>query len=176
MVSSPASTSRVTLADRVGELDLRCEGCLRPVPQCRQHLARLVVVVVDRLLAEDDEERLLAFDEIEQHARQVERLERRIRDHVQRALRAHGERVAQCGLAIRGADGGDHDLVGAAAFLDTQCFLDGDGIEGIDAQLDAVERDTRAIGLHADAYVVVDDAFDCDENPSGLRTVPSFAV
>ena len=76
----------------------------------------------------------------EQHARRGERLERRIGDHVQRALRAHGQRVAQRGLTIRGSDGGDHDFVGAAALLDAQRLFDGDGIEGIDAELDAVEH------------------------------------
>ena len=158
----------------LGQLELRGERRLGAVPQGRQHLARLVVVVVDGLLAEDDEERLFAFHELEQYARDVQRLERRVGNHVQRALRAHGQRVAQCGLAIRGSDGGDDDFVGTPALLDAQGFFDGNGIEGIDAELDAVERDARAIGLHANANVVVDDAFDCDENPSGLRVFHRF--
>ena len=62
----------------------------------------------------------------------------------------------------------DHDFVGAAALLDAQRFFDGDGVEGIDAEFDAVEHHARTVGLHADAYVVVDDTFDCDENPSGI--------
>jgi hypothetical protein len=37
---------------------------------------------------------------------------------VQRALRAHGQRIAEQGLAIRRTDGGHHHLIGLAAFLD----------------------------------------------------------
>ena len=87
---------------------------------------------------------------------------------MQRALRAHGERIAQRRLTVGGSDGGDDHFVGTSALLDAQRFLDGDGVERIDAELDAVEHHARAIGLHADANVVVDDTFDCDENPSGI--------
>ena len=167
-VSSPASTSRVTLAEVSVSSSFEANVACGRFHRAASIWPGLVVVVVDGLLAEDDEERLFAFHELEQHARDVERLERRVGNHVQRALRTHGQRIAQRGLAIRGSDGGDDDFVGAPALLDAQGFFDGDGIEGIDAELDAVERDARAIGLHADANVVVDDAFDCDENPSGL--------
>jgi hypothetical protein len=68
------------------------------------------------------------------------RLEGRIGDHVQGALGAHGQRVTQHGLAIRGTNGGDHDFIGLAALLDSQRFLDGDGIERVDAELYAVEH------------------------------------
>ncbi len=70
----------------------------------------------------------------------VERLERRVGNHVQRALRTHGQRIAQRGLTVRGSDGGDHHFVGTPALLDAQGFFDGDGIEGIDAELDAIEH------------------------------------
>ena len=92
----------------------------------------------------------------------------RVGHDVQRAVRAHGERVAQLRLAVRGPDGRDDDFVGAAALLDAQRLFEGDLVEGIDAHLDAVEHDARAVGLDADAYVVVDDAFDSDENSSGI--------
>ena len=39
----------------VGQLDLGGEGALRPAEQAREHLARLIAIVVDRLLAHDDE-------------------------------------------------------------------------------------------------------------------------
>ena len=39
----------------VADLDLRGEGRLGPAEQRRQHLAGLVAVVVDRLLADDDQ-------------------------------------------------------------------------------------------------------------------------
>ena len=168
-VSRPASTSRVTFAAGLAELELRSERGLGTIPQCGQHLAGLVVVVVDGLFAEDDEEGLLASRPASAtRVRTGQRLERRVGDDVQRALRAHGERIAQRGLAVGGPDGGDDHFIGAAALLDAQRFFDRDLIEGIDAELDAVEHHARAVGLHADAYVVVDDAFDCDENSSGI--------
>ena len=60
-VSRPPSTSRVTVADFLSadELDLRGEGRLRPAEQLGEHLADCVRVVVDRLLAHDDEVGLL---------------------------------------------------------------------------------------------------------------------
>jgi hypothetical protein len=47
-----------------------------------------------------------------------ERLERRVADHVQCALRAHGQCISQRRLTVGGSDGCDHHFVGAAAFLD----------------------------------------------------------
>ena len=65
-VCSPPSTSRVTLALIALDLQLGGEGGLRPAEEGGQHLTRLVGVVVDRLLAEDDELRpLLLHDALE---------------------------------------------------------------------------------------------------------------
>src|SRR5436190_4304024 len=47
----------------VGNLDLRCEGRLRQVGERRQHLASLVAIVVDRLLAENHQAGLFLVDE-----------------------------------------------------------------------------------------------------------------
>ena len=91
-------------------------------------------------------------------------------DHVQRTLCSHGQRIAQRRLAVGRADGGDHHFVGASCFLDAQRLFDRDLVEGIDAEFDAVEHHARAIRLDPDAHVVVDDTFDCDENPSGLSS------
>ncbi len=55
------------------------KGGLRPVPQRGQHLAGLAVVVVDGLLAEDDQSRLLALNDLEQRAGHAQRLQRRHR-------------------------------------------------------------------------------------------------
>ena len=122
-----------------GELELRGERGLRTIPQRREHLPGLAVVVIDRLLAEDDQQRLLPLDELEQDAAAtVSGSMAASALHVQRAVRAHRERGAQLLLAVRGADGGDDHFVGAAALLDAQCFLERDLVEGIDAHLDAI--------------------------------------
>jgi hypothetical protein len=61
MVCRPPSTSRVTSAV-VADLDLGGECACAPAKQCGQHLAGLVAVVVDGLLAEDDEVRAFFAD------------------------------------------------------------------------------------------------------------------
>ena len=58
-VCRPPSTSRVTSTEPSPIDDLRGEGALAPAGQRGEHLAGLVAVVVDRLLAEDDEAGLL---------------------------------------------------------------------------------------------------------------------
>ena len=62
-VCSPPSTSRVTRMLVALDHELGGEGALRPAEQRRQHLAGLVAIVVDRLLAEDDEAGLLRLDD-----------------------------------------------------------------------------------------------------------------
>ncbi len=98
------------------ELDLRRERRLGTPPQGRQHLAGLVVVVVDRLLAEDHEERLFLLDDLQEQLGDVQRFDRA-------ALSMRIARSAPIARAVRscccvscGADGDDDDLFSAAAF------------------------------------------------------------
>ena len=67
LLSSHGLEPAIDLAgDRDGvavDHDLRGEGALRPAEQRGQHLAGLVAVVVDRLLAEDDEAGLFRLDD-----------------------------------------------------------------------------------------------------------------
>ena len=154
----------MTRALLAGELDLRGVGRLRAVPQRRQHLAGLAVVVIDRLLAEDHQQRLLALDELQQRARGDQRLDDAVGLHVQRAVRAHRQRGAQLLLAVGGPDGGDDDFVGAAALLDAQRLLERDLVEGVDAHLHPVGDDAAAVGLDPDAHVVIHHALDADQD------------
>jgi hypothetical protein len=62
-VSRPPSISRVTVQLAVHHLDLAGERRLRQAGQRGQHLAGLVAVVVDGLLAQDDQARLLLVDQ-----------------------------------------------------------------------------------------------------------------
>ena len=57
-----------------GDVDFRSEGRLRPAEECGEHLPRLVRIVVDRLLAHDDELRLLLRDDRLEELRDRERL------------------------------------------------------------------------------------------------------
>ena len=78
-VCRPPSTSRVTRIAIALDHDLGREGALRPAEQGRQHLAGLVAVVVDRLLAHDDETGLFRVDNFLEDLRHRQRLDRRIR-------------------------------------------------------------------------------------------------
>ena len=74
---------------------------LRPVEQRREHLAGLVGVVVDRLLAEDHELRLLLVDDRLQELRDGERLQLDVGLDQDRAVGAERQRGAQRLLAAR---------------------------------------------------------------------------
>ncbi len=109
-VSRPPSTSRVTVDAVAGDLDLRRERALRPAEQRREHLAGLVVIVVDRLLAEDDQSRLLFVRDLREDLGDGQRLDLLIGLDQDRAVGAHGERGAQRFLRLGRADRHGDDL------------------------------------------------------------------
>src|SRR6185437_3226708 len=88
------------------------------------------------------------------------RFDRRIRLHQNRPIGAHGKRRAQLLLGVGDTDADRDDLDVAAALLDAQGLLERDFIERIHAHFHAVEHHAAAVGLDADAHVVVDDALD----------------
>ena len=104
------------------QLDLGGKGHLRPIPQRRQHRAGLAVVIVDRLLADDDQEGLLALDQLQQRSRGDQRLDDAVRLDVQGAVRAHRQRRAQLLLAVGRPDRRDDDFLGTTALLDPQAL------------------------------------------------------
>src|SRR5207248_11005880 len=57
-----------------GQLELGGEGSLRPLHQLGEHLPDAVRVVVDRLLAQEDEVRLLALRQLLKHRSEETRL------------------------------------------------------------------------------------------------------
>ena len=143
---------------RAADLDLRGVGGLRPIPERREHLSGLVGVVIDRLLAEEDEVRVFLFHEREKRLRRNQRLDRRVGLHQDGPVGAHGEGGAQLLLGVGDADAHGQHLDVADALLDAQSLLERDLIERIEAHLDAVEHDPAAVGLDPHAHVVVDHA------------------
>ena len=126
-VSRPPSTSRVTTRAAVVDRELGSERALRPAEQRREHLAGLIAVVVDGLLAEDDEVGLLGLDDALEDLGDSERLDGRVgRLDEDAAVGADGERGADGLLRLRRADGNDDDLGAAALLLDADCLFDGD--------------------------------------------------
>ena len=155
-VSRPPSTSRVTVIAAALDHDLGGEGGLRPAEQRRQHLAGLIAVVVDRLLAEDDELGLFLVDEGLQELGDGERLDDRAlrRLHEDAAVGAHRERGAERLLRLRRPDGDDDDLGRRALLLQPHRLFDGDLVERVHRHLDVGEVDARSVGLDANLDVV----------------------
>ncbi len=111
--------ARVDLArDRdlsIGNSELAGEGGLWAAPECGEHLTGLISVVVDRLLAEDDQIGLFLLDQFEQRPRGGQRLNSRVGHHMDRAIGAHGQAVAQVRSRIGRRQGGDHHPVAVPA-------------------------------------------------------------
>src|SRR5690606_21757242 len=104
----------------------------------------------------------------------LERLAGRLDE--QRAVRAHRERGAKLRLPVEWSDGACDDLVRVAALPNPQGFLERDLVERVQARFHAVGRDTGAVGPHSNGEVVVDDAFDADEELACFTGHPVPAV
>ena len=139
------------------DFELGGEGRLRPAEQRGQHLAGLVGVVVDRLLAENDEAGLLFVDDGLEDLRHRQRLDIAFGLDQDAAVGAHGETGADGFGRLRGADRDHHDLGRLAGLSQAQGFLDGDFVERIHRHLDVGEFDARSVALDADLDVVIDD-------------------
>src|SRR5690606_18097611 len=134
------------------QLDRRGEGGLRQAELPGQHLADLVGVAVDRLLAHEDEVRLLRLDDRRQggdHHAGVEVLVLGV--DPDGAVGAHGERAAQLLRGVLRADGDDHHLAVAGALggvLDQpQGGLDRVLVEGVDHPGGAGQVDGSVLDL-----------------------------
>jgi hypothetical protein len=82
------------LCRAVAQFQLVGEGRLRPAEQRRQHLAGLVGIVVDRLLAEDDEAGLFRFADGFEDFGHRQRFDIAVGLHQDAAVGAHRERGA----------------------------------------------------------------------------------
>ena len=78
------------------------EGSLAPAEQRGEHLARLIAVVVDRLLAQDHEAGLFFFGDLGEDLRHGERLDGLVDLDQNAAVGAHGEARAQVSSAFAG--------------------------------------------------------------------------
>ncbi|MCY1305189.1 hypothetical protein D9M70_549820 [compost metagenome] len=147
-----------------GDVDLRGEGALGHASQSREHLAGLVGVGIDGLLAQDHQARLLLVDDLGQQLGDCERLQAVFAFHLDGPVGAQGQRRAQLFLAGLGADGDDHDFVGMALFFQLDGFFHGDLAEGVERHFEVGGIDGGAGGVHRHLDVVVHDSFDSDQN------------
>ena len=151
--------------------ELRGEGALRPAEQRRQHLAGLVAVVVDRLLAEDDEAGLLLLDDGLEDLGDGERLDRARRSSP--GCRGRRPWRARCGWSRRPAPGRSRprrsrspcplsfSRIASSTAISSKGFID---------ILTLASSTPRAVALDANFDVVVDDPLDGHQNFHGVRS------
>ena len=150
----------------VADGDLGNESPLAPAGQRREHLAGLVAVVVDRLLAHDDEAGLFRGGDAEDF-RHRQRLDERVGLDENAAVGAHGERGADGFARLRGADGDNDDLGRLARLFLVQRLLDRGLVERVHRHLHVGELDPRAVRLDADLDVVINHPLHGHENLHG---------
>jgi len=148
----------------VGDIDLRGKRCLRPAQQRGQHLAGLVAVVVNRLLAQDHQLRLFLVHQRLEQLGHGQWLQLFGGFHQDGAVGANGHGRAQGFLALRHAAAHRNHLGHHTLFLQPGGLFDGDLVKRVHAHLDVGDIDTGAIGFDADFDVVIHNAFDGDEN------------
>src|SRR5690606_6627290 len=154
-----------------GHFHLGGEGALGVTAQRGQHLAGLVVVAVDGLLAKDDQLRLFLVDHgLEQlgHGQGVQLLGALDQDG---AVGPQGQRGAQLLLSGVRTDGHDDDFAGDALFLETNRLFHGNFTEGVHRHLDVGEVDAGVVRLDANLDVVVDHSFDSYKNLHGFLVI-----
>src|SRR5262249_22025734 len=137
----------------------RREGALRPSGERRQHLAGLIAIVIDRLLAHDDEPRLLLLDDGLEDFGDGERLEHLVRLHQDAAIGSHREPRADRFSGLRRANRHADDFGCLTLLLEPERFLDGNLVEGIHGHFDVRQLDAAAVGLDTNFDVEVDDPF-----------------
>ena len=160
----------------VGDGQRAGEGRLAAAEEGGEHLAGLVGIVVDRLLAEEDEIGRLVLRDGGKGLGDAKRFGAAVVDDEDGAIGAHGERLAQRVLGLGGADRDDDDLGRGAGFLEADGFFDGDLVKRVHRHLDVVELDAGAVGFDADAEIGVDDALDGNQNLHAFTLEPVRVV
>lgn len=147
---------------------LRGEGSDGAVDETSEHLASLVVVTVDGLLAENVHVGgLLLADGLEDLG-DSEGLELSVVAHVgndvDTAVSTHGKGSADGLLGGLGADGDGDDLLGDLLLLEADGLLTGDLAEGVHGHLHVSEVDGRLVGLDTHLDGVVKGTLHCNHN------------
>ena len=132
---------------------------MRETGESTQHLAGLVVVAVDSLLAEKHEAGLLVIADFLETLGDGEGLQIAFGLHQDTAVGAEGEGRADLLLGGLGADGNGDDFGGNALLLEANRFFHRDFTEGVDGHFHVGEVDGAAVSLGAHLHVVVNDTF-----------------
>ena len=136
---------------------------LRPVGQGGQHLARLVGIVVNGLLAQQHDLRLLLVHHGLEQLGNGQRLQFGVGLHQNGAIGANGQRGAQGFLVLRHAARDGDNFCHHAFFLQTHRLLHGDFVKGVHAHLDVGGFHPALVAFDANLHVVVHHALDGDK-------------
>jgi hypothetical protein len=141
----------------VHDLDLGGKRRLRQVSQRSQHLAGLVAVVVNRLLAQNDQARLLFVDQSLEQLGHGQGLQIQIGWGLDQnaAVGTDGHGGAQGFLALGHAARHGNHFAGQAFFFQAHGLFDSDFVKGVHAHLDVGNVHTGTVGLDAHFDVVV---------------------
>ena len=151
--------------------DFGRKGPLGHFGQGTEHLASLVVVAIDGLLAQDDKLRLfLVYDGLEQLCYD-KRLDRSLGFDLDTAIGTQCQSGANLLLTGFVADGHGDDFCGNTCFLEPDRLLDGNFTERVDGHLDVVQVNITTIGFGANLDVVVNDALNSNKNLHGFFLV-----
>ncbi|SJM32112.1 hypothetical protein BQ8482_240050 [Mesorhizobium delmotii] len=133
--------------------DLGSKSALRPAQKCGQHLAGLVRIVVDRLLAENDKTGLFRLDHALQHLGDTQRLRLLVGLDQDGAVGTHGQRGAQRLLRLLRPDRDNDDLFRLAGLLQPDRLFDRDLVERVHRHLDVGEFHRRTVSLHTNLHI-----------------------
>ncbi len=136
---------------------------MRPTEQGRQHLAGLIGIVVDCLLAHDDETGLLGGGDGFEDLCDRERLGAAFGLDQDAAVGAHRQRGADGFGRLRRPDRDGDDLGRLAGLLEPDRLLDGDLVERIHRHLDVGKFDARAVRLDPYLHILIDRPLDGHE-------------
>src|SRR4030095_12953859 len=154
----------------------RGEGALRPAKQCSEHLTGLIAVIVDRLLAQDDQIRgFLEGDRFKDFCYR-ERLQFSLKTDQDAAVGAQRQGRTNGFFGSRRPDRDADDFGSQTLLFQPDSLLDGDFIERIDGHLQIGEVDTRAIGLDPNLGVGIDNSFNGYHNFHWLLLAPFKTV
>ena len=148
---------------------------MRPAHQRGQHLPGLVGIVVDGLLAQDDQLHALFLSHGLEQLGHGQGLKLRVRFHQHGPVGTNGHRGAQRLAAGRDTATHRDDLGGRAMLLEPHRFFHRDFVEGIHAHLHTGRIDAAAIGLDPHLDVVIHHALDRDQHLHAL-TPMGFVV
>jgi len=122
-----------------------CKSGLRQVGQCGQHLTCLVAIVVNGLLAQDDQTWLLFINQSFEQLGNCQRLQFFCRFDQDSAIGTNGHGGAQCFLALCDAARHSDDFSGNALLFQTHRFFDCNFVKRVHAHFDVGNVHARAV-------------------------------